>query len=447
MNSGANDIIKETMLNKVKLFDKEKYFYYFSSVLKGYSHKLTPWEFRKKNSLTLSLFLDSDQKIKNSDNNKFLTPTWHTIMLLIFNYGSSKNPIIKENNSSLNPLCAAYIKYLCQKKIKVLNSFSINSKIPLKTCIEIYLQYCISKISYDKNELFQNKNSPFYRKKKNSRLSFSDALQNITISKAKKKLLNSPINNIKPINKNKQLDYYKSFTRLFIGETDKDSIRERYFSNMVIKKHKELHLYDSYSELSNMYLKKLYQKLFKNGGMKGAMDKDMTDVLKQLNNDHKKVENYQRDELILLEKKNTNHIDQYDEEHKNLAIALEEQMKKYKKIDNTPKKLKKCPKIVISKSNRSRSTVNIKKYNSNNGQVNNEPSNKLIEKKNLRSIFMQKGLKNHSSEMTNKYYLKLCKNRYNMRIGLGLNLDTLGKRKKSHLKNYLSNEDFFFPKL
>ena len=121
---------------------------------------------------------------------------------------------------------------------------------------------------------------------------------------------------------------------------------------MIIKKHKELHLYDSYSELSNMYLKKLYQKLFKNGGMKGAMDKDMTDVLKQLNNDHKKVENYQRDELILLEKKNTNHIDQYDEEHKNLAIALEEQMKKYKKIDNTPKKLKKCPKIVISKSNR-----------------------------------------------------------------------------------------------
>jgi len=56
------------------------------------------------------------------------------------------------------------------------------------------------------------------------------------------------------------LEYSNSFTRLFIGETDEASIRERYLSNMIVKKQKQLHLLNSYSELSVMYLKKKSQR-------------------------------------------------------------------------------------------------------------------------------------------------------------------------------------------
>ena len=127
-----------------------------------------------------------------------------------------------------------------------------------------------------------------------------------------------------------QLEYSNSFTRLFIGETDEDSIRERYLSNMVVKKQNQMHLYNSYVELSSVYIKRLYNKIFKKEGGKGVMDKDMINVVNQFENDHRKIEKFQRNE-VNLERISP----QYDEVKYKLQLELQNQRKKY---INTKKK-------------------------------------------------------------------------------------------------------------
>ena len=108
--------------------------------------------------------------------------------------------------------------------------------------------------------------------------------------------INTLVNFNKNIIKNRKrpLEYSNSFTRLFIGETDEASIRERYLSNMIVKKQKQLHLLNSYSELSVMYLKKMYKKLFKHEGQKGQLDNDMINLISQFENDHKRIDIYHK---------------------------------------------------------------------------------------------------------------------------------------------------------
>ncbi len=52
-------------------------------------------------------------------------------------------------------------------------------------------------------------------------------------------------------------------TRLFIGETDEESIKQRYLSNIIVKNGQRLNLNGSYIDLSAGYLKQLYHKIKK----------------------------------------------------------------------------------------------------------------------------------------------------------------------------------------
>ena len=262
------------------------------------------------------------------------------------------------------------------------------------------------------------------------------------------------------------LDYNNSFTRLFIGETDEDSIRERYLSNMVVKKHKQLHLLNNYMDLSSMYLKRMYYKLFKKEGEKGAMDKDMINVINQFENDHKKVENYQR---VSSDKH------PYDYAKSQLLIELQNQRQKYakkpkkKKRKNTFMSTSVSRNVEVTKVNNEPSNININMKTNmtgksrtrlhlfkNNSKTNNTLLSSYKKETNPCENNRYKYIKKSNSVLSekNSYYGKKVHRSASSEYGIYNNQNYcfrykntiifLKNRKKYNLQNYMNKKDFFF---
>ena len=443
-----NEFLQEIILNKMKLFTKENYFRDFSSILIELSHNILA--FQKKTSLSLSISSNPKEKVHQS--------WWQLIAKLIFplkNNYSDENEEEYENDSDLNPLCFEYLKSLCHKTMKNLTNLSLTEKIPLKRIIPLYLNLCEKQIKTNREKKYglypryDNENNYTKIMKKSSNM---DIRQNSFLNRTQIK-----INPKKPGSKNlpsiQQLDYSNSFTRLFIGETDEDSIRERYLSNMVVKKHKQLHLLNSYMDLSSMYLKRMYYKLFKKEGGKGMMDKDMINVINQFENDHKKVEIYQRNAV------SSDKGHHFDLTKNQLLMELQHQKQKYIK----PQKKKKNKNAFIStyasrnneinKNNQEQPHKNIIIYKSQNDRTNSSSNNTygkviIMDKKNNNANNRYKYIKKSSyllgrkyenyrssSAFTRKYEYE--KNRKNWNIFFD---------NKKNYKNYMNNKDFFFSK-
>ena len=456
-----NDVIQEIIINKIKLFTKENYFKYFSNILVELSHNILA--FQKKSALSITI--SSNTKDKNRS-------WWHIIAKLILPLKDKyfeQNEDEYENESDLNPLCFEYLKNLCHKTMKHLTSLSLTEQIPLKRVIPLYLNLCEKQIKLNKEKQFG-----IYRRydKENNYTKIIKKAAPILFNKQNSFLNRTQIkiNPKKVGGKNmpsiQQLDYSNSFTRLFIGETDEDSIRERYLSNMVVKKHKQLHLLNSYMDLSSMYLKRMYYKLFKKEGGKGVMDKDMINVINQFENDHKKVENFQRN-VVSSEKSH-----QFDYMKNQLLLELQNQKQKYIK---KPKKKKKNKNTFMTTSisrnneivkmnqditnsnknllgkNRTKSQSNII---NNDSKLNNDIfllDRKIVNShgnnryKNIKKSYsvLNKKNKNYnrkiyrSSSAISKRYNNNDYNRWNNGTIF------LDNRKKYYL-NYMNNNDFFF---
>ena len=197
---------------------------------------------------------------------------------------------------NLNPLCFQYLKTLCLKRMKKLVAISNAEVLPLDQVIFVYLNLCEKqiKINKDKGNYFKYKTE--YRSKDrksiiayNQENNLLNNNQQMKINHRKLGAKNGPIS--------KPLSYNNSYTRLFIGETDKESIRERYLSNMAVKKQKQLHLSNAYGDFSIIYLKNMYKKLFEKK-VKLKCDNDMIKIVKQFENDYKVIDNFQRSEFI-----------------------------------------------------------------------------------------------------------------------------------------------------
>lgn len=76
--------------------------------------------------------------------------------------------------------------------------------------------------------------------------------------------------------KKKRILYCNSMTRLFIGETDEESIKQRYLSNIIVKNDQRLNLNGSYIDLSAGYLKQLYHKIKKQKNENVSNEKQKT---------------------------------------------------------------------------------------------------------------------------------------------------------------------------
>ena len=348
MSNFQNENLAETVKQKIKLFTKESYFKYFNYILIEKSKNISA--FQKISSLSFSiekLYKEKSKKnklkIKGKENSAH--SIWYIIMLLICDNSNHNKKYYKRNEFNLNPICYSYLTNICQKKIKLLISFSINHRLTLGTLVKYYIDLCINQMNQkETNDNLQTNNiltRPSaildyrkFNKKANQKVILKESNNN-----NKNIDNNNEIDNNKKSNQKKKLEYCNSFTRLFIGEIDANSVKERYLSNMVIKKRKELHLYNSYTDLSNMYLKRLYNKLFKKENKK-VIDRDMIQVLNQFKNDTKKVENYQRNILILekFEKNRENNNSEYDELKEFLKNELKAQKKIYMEHGNDNEK-------------------------------------------------------------------------------------------------------------
>ena len=459
-----NDVLQEIILNKIKLFTKENYFKYFSNILLELSHNILA--FQKKSSLSVSITFNPKEKIHNS--------WWQLITKLIFPIKDSyyeQNDDESENEPELNPLCFEYLKNLCHKKMKHLTSLSLTEQVPLKRIIPLYLNLCEKQIKINKEKQLgiyqhydkENSYSKLIKKTANLFNKQNSFLNRTQIKINQKKIGGKNLPSIQ------QLDYSNSFTRLFIGETDEDSIRERYLSNMVVKKHKQLHLLNSYMDLSSMYLKRMYYKLFKKEGGKGVMDKDMINVINQFENDHKKVENFQRN----VASSDKGH--QFDYTKNQLLLELQNQKQKY--IKKPPKKRnnKNRNTFISTSVSRNNEITKVNQEQPTNNSINIRIKSRTKSQSNIPNnnnsktyndfLLLNRKINNSNGNNRYKYmqksYSVLGKNNNGNRIlrsssvfSRRYNYDYDNKykngsllfdnRKKMYVKNYLNNNDFFF---
>ena len=439
MNKIKNDILEEIILCRIKLFTKEKYYSYFRNIILELTNNI--FAFRKKE--TLSDKLTSKLREKN------FSSLWQFIFRFLFHLDKE---IYEENEYDLEPLCFQYLKTLCYIKIKKLTSISNNELVPLDQIISIYLNLCEKQIKLNKEkEKYSLKYKLKQLKGKKSIISpQSNLLKTNKYNLSHRKLGTKKGPNIKP------LDYTNSYTRLFIGETDEAAIRERYLSNMVVKKHKQLHLLNNYGELTIMYLKRMYKKLFKNEE-KVVVDNDMIQIMKKFENDHKRIDSFQKRSSINNERPHY----MYDYTQNILASELNKQKEKYNKkifFKRTRNKYKNRSFIAsseISKDNNLETGFSIsnykrKKYKNfynpiNYGKsklsnsltfstrgINSYKYYKILHLKQSNKNLIEKKIKKNYSAITSTTRLKNNKS---------LLLDS---KKKFHLKNYLSKNDFFF---
>ena len=437
MKKIQKDEIEELILCRIKLFSKENYYRYFRNILMELSNNI--YVFRKKELLSKSLSL----KLKERNNSSL----WMIIYKLIF---PTKNEYDIPEANDLNYICFQYLKALCLIKMKKLTIISNNELIPLDQVISIYLSLCEKMIRIIKEKEKYNLKLKNRKKGRNSLVFSHNASMDITnqfkLNHKKISMKNGP--NLKP------LDYTNSYTRLFIGETDDVSVRERYLSNMVVKKHKQLHLLNNYGELSIMYLKRMYKKLFKSEE-RVNMDMDMIKIMKQFENDHKRIDNFQR---------GAGNSDRprymYDYTQNLLAMELKKQKEKYdKKIKskrnrNRFKNNSLLASSEISKNNQESGlslsssrrykakslyfTMNYEKKNIGDSSIastrviNPYNSNKIMPFKKLKTNLTDRRIKRNYSEIHVSYRLRNNKS------------NTLDNKKRLRIKNYLTKKDFFF---
>ncbi len=324
--------LEKIMKLKVILFINENCFLNFKNILLKLAYDI----YIKKPHDSLTDRIEKRNKI-------YLSSNWGYIMKLIFSKTfifdfsdikvlENKNDDIYNNLKSyeIDKFQFFYLKEVSMCKLKRLNYLSYKLKISLINIIQIYLDLCIKEILNKRNNemnylkekqiLFNrntNKKLTFIRfgnKRRTTKINkiffnnfFKNNLSTLKNNKSKKQN-DYVISNIISKNNNtidlfgkrnnsakQKLLYCNSFTRLFIGETDKESILERHLSNILVLKQNNLKVNGSYIDLSEGYLKNLFNKIYKrnsrtlliDGFLKNTLDKFKVDQ-KYLNEINKK---------------------------------------------------------------------------------------------------------------------------------------------------------------
>ena len=323
--------LEKIMKLKIILFTHENSFFNFNNVLHKLAYEI--YIDRQHDSLT--------DRIEKRNKN-FVSSKWFYIMKLMFSKmmipdyskfkdleNKSKDFLIKNLNSyEIDKLQFYYLKSICINKLKKLNFLSFKLKISLINIIRIYSDLCIKEITKKRNvhlytlkgdELLFNKNKKISinkkynfhlgNKQKSTKMStllFNSLFKSeIPTSRENKKRKDSIITNIISKNNNtinlfgkrnnsanQKILYCNSFTRLFIGETDKDSIIERHLSNILVLKPTDLKINGSYIDLSERYLLKIFSNLKKN--KKLLIDESLKETLEKFKVNQKYLDNFNK---------------------------------------------------------------------------------------------------------------------------------------------------------
>ena len=140
----------------------------------------------------------------------------------------------------------------------------------------------------NKNDTNDNSNTSDNEEEKNK-----DDFNNDIISEEFIKSLN----NLNKKNKNAALKilYSSSFTRLFIGETDNESIRERYLSNIDTKKEQKLEKHNKNYTLSGAYLKMFLNRISQDQKNNlPLIEKNMENLLNKFKKNQELIDRFKR---------------------------------------------------------------------------------------------------------------------------------------------------------
>ena len=346
----TNDNLSKEIYHKIKLFSNEKYFKLFAHILTEKSKNFSAF----KNISSLALSMDNLAKEKELKKLKKLNKTkidekrnkfspWFYLMMYICNIKNKKKFIKLEKNAlDIDPIIFAYMVNFCKNKVKLLNNLSIHRRLKLNNLVKFYLDLCsynilLKKEINSKNDENDEENNIIYndndysRRRTGTIRKINMNLENdYQITKRDTKLRLNNYLESKSIKNKKTINYSNSFTRLFIGETDQKSLRERYISYKFIKNFCDLKLFNKKINLKSLCIKKLYNELSQK---EDSIDSGMNIILNKFKQDSKMVENYKKHSKSLGKKEKNFDKDKEDikEQFKNnMGIYIKPLLKKNK---------------------------------------------------------------------------------------------------------------------
>ena len=315
---------------------------------------------------------------------------------------------LKEQNKVLqiSNLVFLYLNRISIMKLNKLQLISLKDKIPLINLMKIYLGLCSQNISFKKKRVtikednitpksFTKKlTKKFTLNEKSNNIKEESKIKKIPIVKIKKeKKLNESIRrsisinqskideenekekndsgslydemineqiqrsinklNKKNKNSNNKILYSSSFARLFIGETDKESIREKYLSNFEIKKEKKLKK-NKDKNLSSIFFKVFLSRMEQNKNKKlPLIEKGVENIFVKFKKNQEIIDKFSR-----LKNKNLN-PDFYNDVFKRLNRTTTNKIEKINyNINNNANKNNK-----FSNLNRKKNIHKIKLHN------------------------------------------------------------------------------------
>ena len=346
----TNDNLSKEIYHKIKLFTNEKYFKLFAYMLTEKSKNISAF----KNISSLALSMDNLAKEKELKKLKKLNKTkidekrnkfspWFYLMMYICNIKNKKKFIKLEKNAlDIDPIIFAYMVNFCKNKVKLLNNLSIHRHLKLNNLVKFYLDLCSYNIllkkeinskndeNDDENNIIYNDNDYSRRRTGTIRKINMNLENDYQITKRDTKLRLSNYLESKSIKNKKTIKYSNSFTRLFIGETDQKSLRERYISYKFIKNFCDLKLFNKKINLKSLCIKKLYNELSQK---EDSIDSGMNIILNKFKQDSKLVESYKKHSKSLGKKEKNLDKDKEDikEQFKNnMGIYIKPLLKKNK---------------------------------------------------------------------------------------------------------------------
>ena len=311
--------VEKYIHEKVKLFTNKYYFRLFNIMLVNLSKNISIYEKQT------SLFQRTDFKIDNN---------WFFIMQIVLDKLKVKErPYFTENNLNVNPLVFSYLVKLCKSKAIKLLKLSFKENAPMENLLRLYLDLCDQSMYPEKYEYLKKKEK---QKDENSNKNKLNNNSSKLHSSTKLKLIlkKNLLNNTNDINQNKfnnenvsennseqdedednnvqkkygigkiKLLYCNSLSRLFIGETDEKTVREKYLMNITVKKEQKLNGLNLGK--SESYIKGIMNEIFRekvrNKGV--IVDQNLVKIIDKFKKEQKVLEDYKKS-LNLLKSYNS----------------------------------------------------------------------------------------------------------------------------------------------
>lgn len=453
--------VEKYILNNVKLFTNIKYFKLFNTILINTSKNI--FSYQKYNTLF--------DKVDNNKNNiklmiKNNNSYWFILMKIILNKLELKEKSIftidQNYNIDSNPIISLYLIKLCKTKIQKLLKLSIKLKAPLNNLIRLYLDLCDKQMYPEKYEMLNNKkkkksmeisleNTNKYNNSQATRL-YSSSKNKINKNNKIKKILS--LNNINHNDNNShddeddennvqkkygigklKLSYCNSLSRLFIGDTDEKSVKEKYLENITVKKEQKLKVKGVNMTKAESYTKHLINEIKHKGVI---IDQNLAKIIDKFNKEQKVLEEYKKS---LKSNNNNSKIKKFKKNMKfdNALTIFDSNKRKNLHGSVSCFDFRTISKFDDYKNSRNNKKINVTKRGegayANNVLFNNYIKNNKNENKSIKFILKSTHLK--LNKVTNSSEKKII-NKYRKYKNTYIN------PRKFVFKNFMDKKDFFY---